>query len=104
MGNGIGIEFFEFVDPPMSQPETLNYTRRGGFHVAVTDPDPHALYAKVLAAGGKQIGLVSEFVILDCGTPLPVAPPSNAPTLFSAPVRLPFLRLPFADPRIVAGQ
>jgi hypothetical protein len=60
MGNGIGIEFFEFIDPPMSQPATFDYTRGGVFHIAITDPDPDALCKKVLAAGGKQIGPVVE--------------------------------------------
>lgn len=65
-GNGVGIEFFEFIDPVMSQKATFDYTRGGVFHIALTDPDPDALAAKVLAAGGKQIGpFVEPFGSLD---------------------------------------
>ncbi|KAF2660285.1 Glyoxalase/Bleomycin resistance protein/Dihydroxybiphenyl dioxygenase [Lophiostoma macrostomum CBS 122681] len=55
-GSGIGFELFQFIDPPMSEPASFDYTRGGVFHVAVTDPDPEALCERVVKAGGKKIG------------------------------------------------
>lgn len=55
-GNGVGFELFQFIDPPMSEQSSFNYTRGGVFHVAITDSDPEGLCEKVIAAGGKKIG------------------------------------------------
>ncbi|KAF2494582.1 Glyoxalase/Bleomycin resistance protein/Dihydroxybiphenyl dioxygenase [Lophium mytilinum] len=55
-GNSVGFELFQFIDPPMSAPASFDYTRGGVFHFAVTDPDPEALCARVVAAGGRKIG------------------------------------------------
>ena len=55
-GNGVGFELFQFIDPPMSEPSSFNYTRGGVFHVAITDHDPEGLCEKVVKAGGRKIG------------------------------------------------
>jgi catechol 2,3-dioxygenase-like lactoylglutathione lyase family enzyme len=39
-GNGVGFELFQFIDPPMSEQSSFNYTRGGVFHVAITDHNP----------------------------------------------------------------
>jgi catechol 2,3-dioxygenase-like lactoylglutathione lyase family enzyme len=36
-GNGVGIELFEFMDPPMSEQAGFNYTRGGYFHMGELD-------------------------------------------------------------------
>jgi catechol 2,3-dioxygenase-like lactoylglutathione lyase family enzyme len=65
-GNGVGIELFEFVDPPMEHPATFDYTRGGVFHICLTVADPEALCAKAIAAGGKKIGeTVMPWAFLD---------------------------------------
>lgn len=56
-GNGVGIELFEFQEPRMREPASFDYRRGGFFHIAVTHPDPEALCKKVVAAGGRQLGL-----------------------------------------------
>lgn len=56
MGNGVGLEIFEFIEPKMSAPAEFDYTRGGFFHFAITDSDPPALLAKVIENGGRQIG------------------------------------------------
>ena len=55
-GSGVGFELFQFVDPPMSEQASFDYTRGGVFHLAVTDPDPDALCERVVGAGGRKIG------------------------------------------------
>jgi catechol-2,3-dioxygenase len=55
-GGGVGFELFQFIDPPMSQPASFDYTKGGVFHIAVTDPDPEALCERVVKAGGSKIG------------------------------------------------
>ena len=57
-GNGVGFEIFEFIDPKTYMPEEKFEYRRGGFfHICITDSNPDALAEKVVAAGGKQIGV-----------------------------------------------
>jgi catechol 2,3-dioxygenase-like lactoylglutathione lyase family enzyme len=63
--DGIGLELFQFIDPPMSEPATFNYRRGGVFHIAVTHSDPESLVKRVIEEGGKQIG---ETVTLSPGT------------------------------------
>lgn len=55
--NGVGLEFFQFVDPPpVPRKESFDFATVGVFHICVTDPDPEALVRRVVAAGGKQLG------------------------------------------------
>ncbi|PGH13189.1 hypothetical protein AJ80_06435 [Polytolypa hystricis UAMH7299] len=69
-GNGVGFEIFEFLNPKYNGPSSTTsssvpfsltnlYTRGGFFHIAITDPDPERLCARVVAAGGKQIGVTT---------------------------------------------
>lgn len=57
--DSVGIELFEFVDPPYTGPANGNdfdYRRGGFYHIGLTTSDPEGLLEKVIAAGGKQIG------------------------------------------------
>ncbi|KAF7562351.1 hypothetical protein G7046_g1796 [Stylonectria norvegica] len=55
-GNGIGLEIFEFIEPRAEATDSFAYHKGGFFHICVTDPDPDAMSARVVKAGGKQIG------------------------------------------------
>jgi catechol 2,3-dioxygenase-like lactoylglutathione lyase family enzyme len=53
--NGVGIELFQFLDPPVSEPEEdFRYWRPGVFHICVTDPDLEELVARIVSGGGRQ--------------------------------------------------
>jgi catechol 2,3-dioxygenase-like lactoylglutathione lyase family enzyme len=61
--NGIGLELFQFVDPPVldAEDETV-YWRRGYWHLCLTVADlPRTLQA-VLDHGGQQVSAVADFV------------------------------------------
>ena len=61
--NGVGLEMFEFVDPPMEKPaDNLEFWKHGYWHLCFTDPDIEGFAAKVVAAGGRQRMPVHEFV------------------------------------------
>ncbi|KIW02248.1 uncharacterized protein PV09_06400 [Verruconis gallopava] len=57
----IGIELFQFISPAYSGPGkpnpfgTQHWVRGGCFHIALTHPDPEALFAKLVEAGGEKI-------------------------------------------------
>lgn len=55
-GNGVGLEIFEFIDPPFKKPDHFDYTRGGFFHIAVTAANPGDTAKKAIALGGKQQG------------------------------------------------
>ncbi|KAK7222871.1 hypothetical protein V2G26_010874 [Clonostachys chloroleuca] len=55
MGNGVGFEIFEFINPKMKQATEFEYERRGFFHICITDPSPDALNAKFEFNDGKRI-------------------------------------------------
>ncbi len=64
-GNGVGLEFFQFVDPPTQYPNTtpgtnqkFEYARAGFFHICVTDPDPESLVKRIVETGDEQISHV----------------------------------------------
>ncbi|UJR12569.1 hypothetical protein I4U23_016745 [Adineta vaga] len=64
-GNGVGLEFFQFVDPPTQRPnitadtnQQFEYRRAGFFHICMTDPDPESLVARIVQTGGKQLSPV----------------------------------------------
>ncbi len=53
--NGVGIELFQFVDPPATAPdENFRYWQTGVFHLCVTDPDLEGLVARIVGNGGRQ--------------------------------------------------
>ncbi len=52
--NGVGLELFQFIDPPYGKPEdNFKYWRAGVFHFAICDPDIEGLVRKIEATGGK---------------------------------------------------
>jgi catechol 2,3-dioxygenase-like lactoylglutathione lyase family enzyme len=58
-GNGVGLEIFQFVDPPSRRPErNFEYTRAGFYHICVTDPDVDGLVQKIVESGGKQLSAI----------------------------------------------
>ena len=64
-GNGVGLEFFQFVEPPTQRynvtgvpNQQFDYTRAGFFHICVTDPVPENLVEKIVQTGGKRISPV----------------------------------------------
>ncbi|CAF3789326.1 unnamed protein product, partial [Rotaria sordida] len=59
-GNGVGLELFQFIDPPTQRPNiaSFEYTRAGLFHICVTDPEPENLVRRIVATGGKQLSPV----------------------------------------------
>jgi catechol 2,3-dioxygenase-like lactoylglutathione lyase family enzyme len=51
--NGVGIELFEFVDPPTERPTpAFAYWNVGIFHICVLDPDVEALAERIRQSGG----------------------------------------------------
>lgn len=61
-GNGVGLEFFQFIDPPAQghnettiENKKFEYTRAGFFHICVTDPNPEQLVQQIVQTGGQQI-------------------------------------------------
>ncbi|KIX06833.1 uncharacterized protein Z518_04809 [Rhinocladiella mackenziei CBS 650.93] len=54
--NGVGIELFQFIDPPFKQQADFDYTRGGVFHVGLTVADPEEVCKRAVAAGAKKIG------------------------------------------------
>lgn len=61
--NGIGLELFQFVDPPVETPaDNMEYWKRGYWHLCFTDPDIEALAARIVAAGGRQRCPVIAFI------------------------------------------
>ncbi|RTE71761.1 hypothetical protein BHE90_013840 [Fusarium euwallaceae] len=65
-GNDVGVEIFEFVDPPYNGPTRRidwnpnTYTQGGVFHFCFTVPDVEATVAKAVAAGGRIVGQITE--------------------------------------------
>lgn len=52
--NGIGIELFQFIDPPYKKPENnFEYWRGGVFHFCIVDPNIDRLLERITDTGGK---------------------------------------------------
>jgi catechol 2,3-dioxygenase-like lactoylglutathione lyase family enzyme len=61
--NGVGLELFQFIDPPVEGEERgLGYQRRGPWHVCFTHPDLEAGVAQLIEKGGVQTSPISNFV------------------------------------------
>lgn len=61
--NGVGIELFQFIDPPVEKPEdNMQYWRCGYWHLCFTAPEIEDTLACILANGGKQRCEIFEFV------------------------------------------
>lgn len=65
--DGIGLELFEFIDPPYRRPVSISeqgspnytpemYARGGFFHIAITVGDVDVTCRNVVSTGGQQIG------------------------------------------------
>lgn len=55
-GNGVGLELFEPVDPPLERRDNMvEFWRSGFFHICVTDPDVEGLVARIVETGGQQL-------------------------------------------------
>jgi lactoylglutathione lyase family protein len=53
--DGIGLELFEFSNPPSERRENnFEYWKTGIFHLCVTDPDIEGLTRRIVENGGKQ--------------------------------------------------
>lgn len=71
-GEGVGLELFEFIDPPYEGPRSAseeeghptftsrNYVNGGFFHIAFTAHDIDALCEIAIGAGGRKIGETVE--------------------------------------------
>ena len=44
-GNGVGVELFEFIDPPLSTKANFDYTKGGFFHMGKLKPSESAEFA-----------------------------------------------------------
>ncbi|KAL6249678.1 hypothetical protein RBB50_003533 [Rhinocladiella similis] len=60
-GNNVGLELFEFINPPYTGAAAPGwnrekYTRGGVFHFCFTDPDPLATLERAVKLGAKQVG------------------------------------------------
>ena len=63
LGNGVGLELFQFVEPPVETPTpNMPYWNRGPFHIAVTHPDVDGLAALIVEKGGRRRGEPVNFV------------------------------------------
>ncbi|KAJ9644307.1 hypothetical protein H2204_001659 [Knufia peltigerae] len=56
-GDGVGLELFEFLDPPYRKPEDpFDYAKGGFFHVGITVTDPEDTARAVCENGGRRMG------------------------------------------------
>jgi catechol 2,3-dioxygenase-like lactoylglutathione lyase family enzyme len=61
MGNGIGLEVFEFIEPKSRLPKNaFDYTRGGFYHICITEPNIENLVKRILDSGGRQISQIWE--------------------------------------------
>jgi catechol 2,3-dioxygenase-like lactoylglutathione lyase family enzyme len=64
-GNGVGIELFQFIDPPV-QPRNadsqIDFTRRGPWHLCLTYPDVAQAIARITDEGGTMLSEPTAFV------------------------------------------
>ncbi|OBG60649.1 glyoxalase [Mycobacterium sp. E3305] len=65
-GNSVGIELFQFVDPPTRDPgrprEREGWFDRGLWHLCITHPDVAATVDRVVEHGGTLLAAPYEFV------------------------------------------
>ena len=61
--NGVGLELFQFVDPPVEPAESeMRYTRPGFFHLCVTVADVGEAIERIVTAGGSKLSDAHAFV------------------------------------------
>ncbi len=65
-GNSVGIELFQFIDPPTRGPRTpeepVPWLDRGPWHLCVTHPDVSAMVDHITEQGGTLLTAPHEFV------------------------------------------
>ncbi len=62
-GNGVGLELFQFIEPPVSPAEPdMAYWRRGPWHLSFTHPEVDATLDRIVAAGGSRRTRAVAFV------------------------------------------
>ncbi len=78
MGNGVGLELFQFLDPETTAPAPIAdlFYKPGPWHLSFTHPDVEGLLALILANGGSSISQVwrpiegkDEFKLVYCYDP-----------------------------------
>lgn len=63
LGNGVGLELFQFIDPPVEMPEeNMPYWNRGPFHIALTCPDVDCMADLIVKNGGRKRNEPIDFV------------------------------------------
>jgi predicted enzyme related to lactoylglutathione lyase len=63
LANGVGLELFQFVEPPVETPdENMPYWVRGPFHIALTCADVDGLAEAIVAKGGRMRCAPANFV------------------------------------------
>ena len=61
--NGIGLELFQFVDPPVERSaDNFQYWRAGLWHLAFTAPDIDDFCERIVKAGGKRRVPTFQFI------------------------------------------
>jgi catechol 2,3-dioxygenase-like lactoylglutathione lyase family enzyme len=61
--DGVGLELFQFVEPPTDEARHgIAYRRRGTWHVCFVVGDIAATVARIAATGGRQLSPVFDFV------------------------------------------
>ncbi|OBH02359.1 VOC family protein [Mycobacterium sp. E3247] len=65
-GNSVGIELFQFIDPPTGGPrptgEEVPWVERGLWHLCITHPDVAAMADHIVDHGGKLLAAPYHFV------------------------------------------
>lgn len=57
--DGIGIEFFQLIDPPHERrKDEIEFWRNGIFHFCITDPEIEDAVRRITEAGGKQLSRI----------------------------------------------
>ncbi len=63
LANGVGLELFQFVEPPVESPaDNMPYWNRGFFHIAITHPDVDGLARRIAENGGRKRHEPTNFV------------------------------------------
>lgn len=61
--NGVGLELFQFIDPPVQAPaENMSYWTTGYWHLCFTVADIEGLTARIVASGGRQRTEIVSFI------------------------------------------
>lgn len=65
-GNSVGIELFQFIDPPVHGPRSLReqafWLDRGLWHLCITHPDVEAMVDNIVEHGGTLLASPHHFV------------------------------------------